>query len=478
MKPTYHTATYRKDVLEEHRNNPLITGLPPRFEPSEAHKRLKAIPTIPENELTLANKLELLTGLEKRIRIPTFHHIDLYQHLYARIVSGYESRNPTLPEIIEWTLDAADDDPVFDLDDEEDPTSTGTAVIGKTGLGKTATTISVFRRLFPQCIIHTKENFQDIQITYLIFDMPHNGTTRSLCLNFFKALDDALRLTDTEESYHSYYSKIKTDDHTMLQKIHFLCRKHHVGSLVIDELQNLLVQPPKKRQIMLNFLDTLTNQSHVPIVKIGTSDALHLFKVKARNIRRKGKTFEMLPYAEDNKYWKELIDALFNFQFAIKPLPDTKENRACLYELTQGYPYAVLALWRELQIDAVNKGSKQKAISHKKIDDIWKTRFPLLRTVFRAIKHHRTGGFNDLLDAQHFLDTGYFDQAIKHLRRMSNDSTIKGRSAEEIANSIDVMMDEVDLDSKQQEKMGKVKQRLQERIGRLKAGQTYDGESK
>lgn len=472
------TPTYRTDVLEAHRNNPLITGFPGQFEPSEVHSRLKKIPTIPENELTSSNKLELLMGLEKRIRIPTFHHLDLYQHIHARIVSGYESRNPILPEIIEWTLDAADDDPIFDLDDEEDSTSTGTVVIGKTGLGKTATTISVFRRLFPQCIPHTKEYFQDIQITYLIFDMPHNGTTRSLCLNFFKAIDDALRLTETEESYHSYYSKHKTDEHIMLQKIHFLCRRYHVGVLVIDELQNLLVQPPKKRQIMLNFLDTLTNQSHVPIVKIGTSDALHLFKVKKRNIRRKGKTFEILPYAENNKYWKELIDALFNFQFAPIPLPDTKENRDYLYELTQGYPYAVLALWRELQTDAVTKGSKQTAITHKNIDNIWKKRFPLLRTVFRAIKHHRTSGLNDLLDAQHFLDTGFFDQAIKHLRRMAKDPNIKGRSAEEISAAIDVMMDEADLKPDQQEIVETVKQRLQNKVGRLKSGQTYDEEGK
>lgn len=476
MKPTYQIAQYREDVLESHLENPLITGLPSRFSLTEAHKRLKAIPVIPKRELTSANKLELLTGLEKRITIPTKHHIDFYIHIYARMVIGYESRNPTLPEVIEWTLDAADDVPVFILDDEEDSTSTGTSVIGKSGMGKTSTVVSVFRRLFPQCIQHTKDNFQDTQITYLIFDMPHNGDPRSLCLNFFKAIDNALNQSETAESLYSHYSKGKIDAHIMLQKIHFLCRRHHIGILVIDELQNLLVQPAKKQQLMLSFLDTLTNQSHVPIVKIGTSDALHLFKAKKRNIRRKGPTFEISPYAKTNKYWVGLIDALFNFQLAPKPLPDTKDNRDFLYELTQGYPYALLYLWRELQIDAVNKGSKLKEITQKSIDNIWKKRFPLLRTVFRAIKHHRTAGLNDLLDAQHFLDTGYFDQAIKHLKRMAKDPNIKGRSAEEIASSIDVMMDEVDLDTKQQEKIEKVKGKLHEKIGKLKPGQTYNGE--
>ena len=60
MKPTYMTPTYRTDVLEAHRNNPLITGFPGQFEPSEVHSRLKKIPTIPENELTSSNKLCLL----------------------------------------------------------------------------------------------------------------------------------------------------------------------------------------------------------------------------------------------------------------------------------------------------------------------------------------------------------------------------------------------------------------------------------
>lgn len=227
---------------------------------------------------------------------------------------------------------------------------------------------------------------------------------------------------------------------------------------------------------MLNFLSTLTNCSHVPIVRVGTSDALHLFKVKKTNIRRKGSTFELLPYQENNKYWQQILDALFDFQFALKPLPDTTENRTFLYELTQGYPYALLALWRELQIDAVKAGVKQKEFTHKKIDEVWRKRFPLLRTVFRAIKHHRTGSLNDLLDAQHFLDTGYFDQAIKHLRQLAQDPAVKGRSAEEIASSIDVMLDEVDLDAKQLEKVEKVKLKLKDKVGKLKSGQTYEGE--
>lgn len=478
MKPTYHTATYRIDVLKENIGNPLITGIPAQFEPKEAHKRLKNIPKIPEQELSQGNKIELLMGLEKRVTIPTNYHIDLYQHFYARIVSGYESRNPVQPEVIEWTLDAAEDEPVFKLDDEDDPTSTGTGVLGKTGLGKTTTVVSVLRRLIPQCIRHTREDFKDIQITYLVVEMPHNGAIESLCLSFFEAIDNALLLADTEESYFNYYSTKKVNSGVMLQKIHFLCRKHHLGLLVIDELQNLLVQGAKRRQLMLNFLSTLTNISHVPIVKIGTSDALHLFKVKKTNIRRKGATFELFPYAKTNKYWKQLLEALFNFQLAPIPLPDTPENRSYLYELTQGYPYALLALWRELQIYAVQAGSKQKEITHNKIDEIWRKRFPLLRNVFSAIKHHRAGSLNDLLDAQHFLDTGYFDQAIKYLRQYAKDPKIKGRSAEEVASSIDVMMDEVDLDTEQQKKVAKVKQQLQDKIGKPKAGQTYAGESK
>ena len=476
MKPTYYTAVYREDVLDEHRDNPLITGLPRRLEPAEVHRRLKAIPALPSQEISSSRKMELLMGLEKRITIPTVYHIDIYQHLYARMIAGYESRNPLLPAVIEWTLDAADGTPVFELDDDDDPTSTGTGIIGKTGLGKSTTVVGVLRRLFPQCILHTKENFQDIQITYLVIQMPHNGEIEALCHNFFRSMDDALQLTDTQDSYFSYYSARKVKVSSLLQKIHFLCRKHHLGVLVIDELQNLLVQSPNKRQLMLNFLSTLTNCSHVPIVRIGTSDALHLFKVKKTNIRRKGSTFELLPYAENNKYWQEILNALFDFQLAPKSLPDTIENRSYLYELTQGYPYALLALWRELQIDGVKAGAKQKDITHKKIDEVWRSRFPLLRTVFRAIKHHRTGSLNDLLDAQHFLDTGYFDQAIKHLRQLARDPSIKGRSAEEIASSIDVMLDEVDFNAEQVEKVEKIKQKLNDKIGKLKSGQAYDRE--
>lgn len=65
-------------------------------------------------------------------------------------------------------------------------------------------------------------------------------------------------------------------------------------------------------------------------------------------------------------------------------------------------------------------------------------------------------------NSNNFLDTGYFEQAIKHLRVISNGSTINGR-----------FMDEVDLSIKQQEKIEKVKHKLQEKIDCLKSSQIY-----
>lgn len=89
---------------------------------------------------------------------------------------------------------------------------------------------------------------------------------------------------------------------------------------------------------------------------------------------------------------------------------------------------------------------------------------------------NRTGKQNDLVDAQHFLDTGYFDQAFKHLRYLAQEPKIKGRSAEKFAASSDIMMDDVALDAKQQERIAKVKQKLSAKIGKIKTGQTYGEE--
>ncbi|WP_375276885.1 AAA family ATPase [Alteromonas australica] len=478
MKPTGYNAIYREDgVLQEHLGNPLICGFPRRFEPTEVHKQLKLIPQLPTNDITDANKFELLTGLENRVHIPTRYHIDLYQHLYAQIITGYESRNPIKPAVIEWTLDAADDAFPIVLDDQCDPTSLNNAVIGNSGLGKTTTVINVVRRLFPQCKRHNHAKFEETQIVYLVIDVPHKGGEEAFCHSFFEALDKALGINETEDSYFLQHTKKKEKADFLLKQVHFYCRKHHIGLIVIDELQNLLILPPKRRQQFLNFLSSITNQTKVPVLKVGTSDVMHLFKNKNRNVRRKGSTFELKPYSKDNKYWNQLLDALFDYQFASKAMPNMDEFREYLHDLTQGYPYALLALWRELQVDALKKGSKQKAFTLNSIDNVWKKRYPLLRNVFRAIKNHRTNGLNDLLDAQSFLDAGYFDKAIKYFRQVARNPNVKGRSAEEVAASIDVMIDEYDFDTDQTDKLIKVKQRLEDKKGKIKAGQTYEQEA-
>jgi hypothetical protein len=85
---------------------------------------------------------------------------------------------------------------------------------------------------------------------------------------------------------------------------------------------------------------------------------------------------------------------------------------------------------------------------------------------------NRSGSLNDLLAAQDFLDTDYLDRVIKHLnKQLAQDPAVKGRNLEGIASSIDVM-----LDAEQLEKVEKVKQKLKDKVEKLKSGQTYEGE--
>ncbi len=63
------------------------------------------------------------------------------------------------------------------------------SVIGCSGAGKT-TAVEAILAGYPQTIIHSE--YQHVQLVWLKVESPHDASIKSLCINFFRALDVAL----------------------------------------------------------------------------------------------------------------------------------------------------------------------------------------------------------------------------------------------------------------------------------------------
>lgn len=468
MKTTITEAKYHNTSNLLHSGNPLISALPPKVLPDIFQKatRVKLV-NLRAADSSDDQRIHAIRQLRK-LYLPNFTHYELYCHLYDTVISSYEDRNPLQSEVIEWTYALAD--PEFDFDGSDDEVLEGSTttessfLTGHSGTGKSTCIRNSFVRLFPQVIKHSSLEIEKPQITYLFVDMPHDGTRSGLCMNIFRALDKALKGLGFP-NYAKLWEGQKIDQ--MQSAIHILFREFHVGLAVIDEFQNLNVAGKTQRDEMLQFFDSMSNNAKVSILKIGTSDAIKIFQRKHQHLRRAGYLTELTAYAKDSKDWGALIDTLFGLQFTKTPIEKNEKLINVLFDLSCGFPYALVKLWQLTQIEAINSGKEK--ITQTLLKSVYKRHFSLLHTVFSAIRRKNLARFEDLISVQQFLDRGEIEQAIKHLTYFVKSEQFNGPATAHLIEAVEAMESDIDLTSSEKLAIDKVKKALEQRVAQAKS---------
>ena len=105
----------------------------------------------------------------------------------------------------------------------EDAKSTAQSmlIIGCSGSGKT-TSLQRILTTYPQVIYHANLNFE--QVVYLKIDCSHNGSLKEICLNFFRALDQAIGA-----NYEKRYGLKRHSIETMLALMAQIANTHALG---------------------------------------------------------------------------------------------------------------------------------------------------------------------------------------------------------------------------------------------------------
>lgn len=391
-------AEYKEQVIIDYRHNPFIEALPNILSPQEAKGKLRFWPYYSPDERNQEPHLKLhYVERVKDLVEPLSDFIDLEQRFSRMIRHGYtsKSRNPMTPHYIKILNTGAEAIKKHDLSyfskyTHDRTTASGFAIIGMSGMGKSTCVNSILLQ-YPQLIKHssykgTKINLN--QVVWLKIDCPYDGGIKGLCLKFFDSLD---KLLSNGGIYLSKFGKLTTE--AMIPRIAQLSLLHGLGVLVIDEIQNISLAKSGGSQKMLNFFVELVNCIGIPVILIGTGNALAPLTTGFSNARRStgegDKTW--YPMSNDDE-WENFVQTLWTYQWTQIDSPLTKKIIDVLYEESCGIIDIAIKLFILAQWRAITTG-----IECIKINIIRSVAKDSLSMVQPALKLIRQGNIHKLL---------------------------------------------------------------------------------
>lgn len=294
--------------------NPFLAAMPDMFPPEKVFEKIGSKLPIPHN-------LSDMTAEERRRQIPVLSTVfipmnymyNLYDILYRAIQTTYTTR--TMIEEIRQINTLFNDEEKLSFSTGADSGS----ILGVPGIGKTST-IKRCLSTMPQVIEHTEymgKAFFCKQVLYLHVECPSDCSVKTLAFNILAALDRAIG---------SHY----LDNLTVLRfasasaaatQVKILCMTHHVGLILVDEIQNAVVTARKNRQVkpLIKFLVELTNDTSTGIYFVGTPLAEELF-TSQEHLKRRTRGVRLLPLKPDGTYL-DFLNGIWGYQYTAKPAP-------------------------------------------------------------------------------------------------------------------------------------------------------------
>lgn len=374
-------AVYNEQEIIDFKGNPLIEALPPILSPEEAYERLSYYPPydVVEANLPTHIRYHAIPRINKFFQ-PVMQHLDLEQRFSRLLRHGYVSRNPRLPDYNRA------------LNGLQDIRSTASSMtlMGFSGIGKT-TAIERVLSLYPQVILH-EHPLNLMQVIWLKLNCPHDGSLKSLCLDFFMKMDMLLGT-----NYYEKFGNRRYSISSMVTQMGKMARLHCIGAIIIDEIQHLLATRDNTSEKMMNFFVTLINEVGVPVILIGTMRAKAVLQQDFRQARRGSGQGDMVwQQMKKDDDWDLLIESLWEYQWIQKRTNLTEELNQILYEESQGIVDIAVKLFALAQGRAIETGAEM--ITPAAIKQVAKDDLKLVQPMLKALKDGRTSELEKYAD--------------------------------------------------------------------------------
>ena len=312
-------------------DNPFLAALPEMLPRNEFLSATRSTPGLPHDLPQMFSEerrqsLPLLASLF----VPLDYMYAVYDQLYRAIRETYTTRT-TMEEIRQ----------INSLFCGKENVSYATqaasgSILGVPGIGKTSTIRRALETM-PQVIEHTEymgQPFYCKQVLYLRIECPSDCSVKTLALNLLSAPDRAIG----SDYLHQLISLRSIAASAVATQVKILCMTHHVGLLLVDEIQNAVETAQRNRQIkpLLKFLVELTNDTATAVYFVGTPVAEQLF-VSQEHLKRRTRGIRLLPLKPDGTY-RRILEQLWLYQFTPQQAPLTEKLSNKLFDHSGGIP--------------------------------------------------------------------------------------------------------------------------------------------
>lgn len=329
--------------------NPFLAAMPDLLKPTDFMKAIASMPALPHDlpNMTTEDRRRCLPKIST-VFVPMAYMYHIYDLLYRAIQVTYTSRT---------TIQTIRNINAFFNGRETEAYATqpeSGSILGVPGIGKTST-IRRCLSVMPQVIEHQEYQgslFYCKQVLYLMVECPSDCSVKTLAFNVVTALDQAIG----SDYLNSLTCLRSTATSAIATQVKVLCMTHHVGLILIDEIQNAVTTAQKNRQIkpLIKFLVELTNDTSTGIYFVGTPLAEELF-VSEEHLKRRTRGIRLLPMKPDGAY-REFLEYIWKYQFTEKKATLTDKMANKLYDHSGGIPAYIMKIFQETQAQALLRG--------------------------------------------------------------------------------------------------------------------------
>ena len=344
------SAVYTENPLAK-TINPYLEAMPELVDIKTFTERLKSLPEIPYNvELESPEVRRRYLQELNKLFIPMDYMYVIYDMLYRAIEATYGTKG-TVESIRQLNSVYEDFRAGESISHAYSTQAFSGAVLGVPGIGKTSTIIRCLN-LIPQVIVHTKykdrPNYTK-QINYLRVECPSDCSVKTLAFGIVASIDKAIG----SEYFNQMTLQKSLSASSITTKLKIICVNHHVGVIVIDEIQNAVTTAQKNKQIkpLIKFLVELTNDTSTSLCFIGTLAAEELF-MSEDHLKRRTRGLRLLPMKPDAIY-RNFLDILWAYQLTLNKTELTTKIANKLYDYSGGIPAYMVKIYTEAQVQAI-----------------------------------------------------------------------------------------------------------------------------
>jgi hypothetical protein len=173
------------------------------------------------------------------------------------------------------------------------------------------------------------------QIPWIKLRVPHDGTLKSLCLQYFEVIDNILG-----NSRYAVEARSVSGISQMVSLMAKVATSVSLGTVFADEVQNLKSARAGHAEFMLNLFSEIIEKAGVTLVIAGTPAVEAVIEENVRNIRKlsSGGESRFLPMNLGDPEFNAFCDTYWDYQFVRNPKPLTDKVRKAWHRAGAGNP--------------------------------------------------------------------------------------------------------------------------------------------